>query len=207
MPRRSYSNTLEAAIRAHFGLTQQELARYLGISRALVTHIEAGRRLPASTINKRLFWLGDLLPAPEGYGPVAPDFALPPLPIANAEALLAVLPDFGPLPTATLRKRQRQAGAQAAALRWALHRENKQSMLHQRRQWALTVLQGAPPPAFATDADQVRFEHWLHSLAADVVAAAPTPAATAARALAVLRLLVLDVEVAGLARLLNTTTA
>lgn len=206
MPKPLPSDSLEAAIRAHFGLTQQELARHLGISRTLLTHLETGRRQATLAVSQRLHWLADLLPAPEGHGPVAPDFALPPLPATNADALLAALPDFGLLPTAILRKRQRQAGAQAAAIRWTLQHQGKQTRLQQRRQWGLSVLQQATHPVLRTANDQRRFEHWLYSLAADVTAAAPTPAVAAERALAVLRLLVLDAEVAGLARLLGAAT-
>jgi hypothetical protein len=36
-----------------------------------------------------LHWLADLLPAPEDYGPAAPDFALPPLPAAGFRAAAA----------------------------------------------------------------------------------------------------------------------
>jgi transcriptional regulator with XRE-family HTH domain len=205
MPKPLPSDSLEAAIRAHFGLTQQELARYLGISRALLTHFEMGRRQSTLTVSKRLHWLADLLPPPDSNGPVPPNFTPPPLPTVNAELLLTALPSLGPLPSATLRKRQRQVTFQAVDLRYKLQKAGKRAAHQQRRQWALAVLQAAPPPSFATTADQYRFEHWLHSLAADVSAASPTPANTAAHALAVVRMLTLEAEVALLARLLQLT--
>jgi len=36
--------SVEAAIRGHFGLSQADLARYLGVSVPLLSHYETGRR-------------------------------------------------------------------------------------------------------------------------------------------------------------------
>ncbi|MBD2716793.1 hypothetical protein KBK19_17240 [Microvirga sp. STR05] len=38
------SSSLTAAVRTHFGLTQEELGRFVGVSGAVVAHVEAGRR-------------------------------------------------------------------------------------------------------------------------------------------------------------------
>lgn len=60
-------------------------ARYLGISEARMTHLEAGRRRPSPLTDKRLHWLADLLPPPEGRGRAAPT------PATAAAQALAVL--------------------------------------------------------------------------------------------------------------------
>lgn len=197
------SDTLEAAIRFHFGLTQAELGRYLGVSAGLVAHLEAGRRQPTATTSQPLEWLAQLLPPPTGTGPAAPAFAAPGEPPVSAlEPLLAALPALGPLAPAALQRRQRQVVAQAARLRWAMHRAGKAAALHARRQWGLAVLQAARPAEVLAPAGRAHLDRWLGLLAADVAAAAPGPAALAEGALAVVRLLALDVEAAALARLL-----
>ncbi|MBX0289972.1 helix-turn-helix domain-containing protein [Hymenobacter sp. HSC-4F20] len=72
MPRPSTpSTTLPARIRKYFGLEQQELAAFLGISRQLLAHIEAGRRTLTGPVLRRLTPLAALLP-PEA-APVAPE--------------------------------------------------------------------------------------------------------------------------------------
>lgn len=75
------SDTLEAAVRTQFGLSQEELARYLGVTRGLVAYLEAGRRPPTAALTRRLGYLAALLPPPTGHGPAAPRFGVPePLP-------------------------------------------------------------------------------------------------------------------------------
>jgi transcriptional regulator with XRE-family HTH domain len=197
------SNSLESAVRMHFGLAQIELARYLGVSAGQVAHYEAGRRRASATVNKRLERLARWLPPPEGTGLVAPTFkvvVVPEAPVAGA--LVAELPDLSPLAAAPLQKRQREVGVQAAGLRWALHREGKRMALQGRRQWGLAVLQAALPTEAVDVAERTHIAQWLHTLAADVMAAAPSPAVRARRALTVARLLALDVEAAALAHLL-----
>lgn len=84
MPRKSIpSTTLVQAVRRYFGLEQQELAAYLGIGRAMVGHLESGRRSLSATLLLRLNPLALHLPATE-----------PPLPLAEA------LPPGAPLPSA-----------------------------------------------------------------------------------------------------------
>ncbi len=198
------SDTLEAAIRFHFGLTQAELGRYLGTSAGLVAHLEAGRRQPTAATSQPLEWLAQLLPPPTGTGPAAPAFAVPGSPAEPAvETLLAALPAFGALPPAALQRRQRLVVAQAARLRWGLHRAGKADALQARRQWGLAVLQGTLPAETLAPAGRAHFDYWLGVLAADVAAATAAPATQAARALAVVRLLALDLEAAALARLLT----
>ncbi|MGY3091004.1 transcriptional regulator with XRE-family HTH domain [Hymenobacter sp. UYAg731] len=195
------SNALEAAIRTHFGLTQAELGRYLGVSERQIAHLEAGRRRASLQANRRLERLARLLPPPEGTGPSAPAFSGLAGPEAPA-ALPTGLPEFGPLAPAPVRKRQRQVAAQAAALRWALHRAGKRAALQHRRQWGLGQLQAAPAAGFPDAAELAHFTRWLQVLAADVAAAVPGPAAVARQVLAVVRLHALDSETAALARLL-----
>jgi transcriptional regulator with XRE-family HTH domain len=80
-----YSDSILRAIRNHFGLSQAELADYLGIDRSLLTHVEADRRsLPLAATWRLLPVLG-LLPPPHGTASADP---LPPDP---AEATAATL--------------------------------------------------------------------------------------------------------------------
>ncbi|WP_167856836.1 helix-turn-helix domain-containing protein [Hymenobacter aquaticus] len=62
-----------ALIRTGLGLTQEQLAGALGVSRHLVTKIEAGQRVLPASAGIILAWLSQALPPP---GPPAP---LPPL--------------------------------------------------------------------------------------------------------------------------------
>jgi transcriptional regulator with XRE-family HTH domain len=198
------SQSLEAAVRAHFGLTQAELAHYLGTSSARIADFEAGRRRASGPQNKLLDDLARLLPPPEGSGLPAPVFEKPTLP---AETPAATLPAFGPLPAAPLRHRQRQVLAQAARLRLLLHQQGKGYVLQQRRQWGLGVLQAGllavPGPAAPDATAQAHRLRWLATLAADVAAAVLSPAAEAAHALQVVRLLALELEAAALGQLLG----
>ncbi|SHK09131.1 helix-turn-helix domain-containing protein [Hymenobacter psychrotolerans] len=196
------SDTLEAAVRAHFGLSQEELARYLGVTRGLVAHLEAGRRPPTAAVSRRLGYLAALLPPPTGHGPAAPRFGVPePLP----PLALPALPDLGGAPDAApLRRRLLQVRAQAARLRLALHQAGKGSALQQRREWGLALLRAALPPAEATAAaEQAHLGRWLAVLAADIGGSAATPARRAAQALALLRVAALEAEAAALTPLLG----
>lgn len=78
MPRKSIpSTTLVQAVRRYFGLEQQELAAYLGVTRAQVAHIESGRRALSSALLLRLNPLAVHLP-PAAEAAPAPAEALPP---------------------------------------------------------------------------------------------------------------------------------
>ncbi|MBO0356833.1 helix-turn-helix domain-containing protein [Hymenobacter sp. BT186] len=149
------SDTLEAAVREHFGLSQDELARYLGVTRGLVAHLEAGRRLPTAAGSRRLGYLA-LLPPPTGAGPVAPRFVVPEVP---APVALPELPEMdGKLAVAPPRRRLLQVRAQAARLRLELHKAGKGAVVGQRRAWGLAQLQAALSPLGVTDAtEQARF--------------------------------------------------
>ena len=72
MPRRAASSTaLTARVRAWFGLTQAELALYLGVSPALVRGIETGQRALTSAVLSALLPLAHHLPADDASPPVA----------------------------------------------------------------------------------------------------------------------------------------
>ena len=193
------STTLERAVRTHFGLTQDELGRYLSVSGRQINNLEAGRRRSTAATSRLLDDLARLLPPPEGTGPAAPAFEKlgPP-----AEAPVPELPDLGALPAAPLRKRHKQVLAQAARLRWSLHHDGKGATLQQRRQWGMGVLQAGLLAAPADPAAQAHRLRWLATLAADVAATAPDAAVAAGRALAVVRLLALDLEATALTQLL-----
>jgi transcriptional regulator with XRE-family HTH domain len=115
MPRRSIpSSTLVAAVRRHFGLEQQELAAYLGVSRVLLANIEAGRRALTSQLLLRLAPLAALVPD----APAANESTLPPTGPAAPAPLLARL-DYC-LQHARLLRRELRGLAQqlARARRW-----------------------------------------------------------------------------------------
>jgi transcriptional regulator with XRE-family HTH domain len=63
------SDSILRAIRTHFGLSQDELAQYLGIDRSLLTHIEADRRPLPMVATWRMLPLLSLMPPPHGSGP------------------------------------------------------------------------------------------------------------------------------------------
>jgi len=186
------STTAEAAVRAHFGLSQQELASYLGVSAGLVAHLEAGRRRPAPATVARLTALALLLPPPEGHGPPAP-----PAPTATPTNP-AALPEgpATPLAPGPLRQRQRACRLLAATLGARLHALQKGAATLARRRRGLAQLQAALlPTADAATAG------WLAGLAQAV--AAPSPAAATAQVLLAVRIEALTAEAAALGRLLG----
>ena len=77
MPRRAIpSTTLARAVRDYFGLQQHELGRLLGVSAAMIGHLEAGRKSMSPALLLRLLPLARQLP-PAGTRPVVAA-ALPP---------------------------------------------------------------------------------------------------------------------------------
>ncbi|UOQ99511.1 helix-turn-helix domain-containing protein [Hymenobacter sp. 5317J-9] len=141
MPRKSISsNTLMQAVRRYFGLEQQELATYLGVTRAHVAHVEAGRRTLSSALLLRLTPLARHLPAES----------------ENAPALTETLPSSAPAPDAQeLEWRQHQCRHRAGRLRRelvALH----QRAIHAER-WAAAHPEGPAHAATLTPADVARY--------------------------------------------------
>lgn len=212
MPRRSYpSSSLAAAVRAHLGLTQAELARFIGISREHLANHEAGRKDLGEAPRHRLWVLARLLPPPDGQGPPAPAFALGTE--ADEAAPSTDLP--GPLDPAPIRARLRRCRFWITKARFDLGQRKRPAEGHARRRWAVQVLRAAwlPPtdpaalPApgrlaypLATP-DPVADAHWLARLAADT-AAAPVPLSATERALRLVRLRLLEAEAVALEALL-----
>ncbi|MGY3087440.1 transcriptional regulator with XRE-family HTH domain [Hymenobacter sp. UYAg731] len=201
------SNSLCAAVRAHFGLTQAELGRWLSVSAGMVGHLEAGRKPLTAALGRRLRPLALLLPpAAGGLGPEPPprpdplDLNAPPPP--------------GPLAAAPLRARLRRVRHLAGTTRFELEGRQGLAGLAARRAWGLAVLAAllAPPPstaptpaALAPDpvltADPAAAARWLARLHADT-AAAPVPLTPSQHALLALRLRLLLAEADALETLL-----
>ena len=204
------SNTLCATVRTHFGLTQAELARWLGVSAGMVAHLETGRKPLSPALSRRLRPLALLLPpADGGLGPVPP-------PQPNPLDLAAPAP-AGPLDAAPLRARLRRVRHLAGKTRFALEGRQQLAGLAARRAWGLGVLAallapesgtGPQPAALAPDpalrpADDAR---WLARLQADT-AIAPPPLTPTRHALLQLRLRLLLTEAEALEALLAPRAA
>jgi DNA-binding transcriptional regulator YiaG len=119
------SDSVVAAVREHFGLSQQEIAAWLGIVQAQASHLETGRRALSPEAAAALAPLVAQLPAP-GAAPAAgalrlASAAAPRLALAPPEAapLVARL-DYCQHHARRLRRALRPLEAQAAvAARWA----------------------------------------------------------------------------------------
>jgi len=147
---------LAAAVRQHFGLTQVELAAFIGVSQANLAHVEAGRKQLGPGPDQRLQVLARQLPPPDGHGPPLPAFgdeaapAAAPLgatPAVAGPAAPAAAPATGPTPTpdpaarAALRRRLARCQWQRAQLLHELGaRRQPGQARHLRRQWAVQVL-------------------------------------------------------------------
>ncbi|RYU78213.1 helix-turn-helix domain-containing protein [Hymenobacter persicinus] len=191
MPRKSIpSTTLLAQVRKYFGLEQQELAAYLGITGAHVGHLEAGRRAITSRVLLRLHPLAARLPpdAPARPAPPAPEVPPPGLPAAD---LLEARLDTCCHQAAKLRRELRKlAMIQAGARRW------------------LEVLPGllaapALPEVLTTPGEATRTRQWLLSRQEQAHATLHDPADAARYHLLRLRAEALEAEAAGLAALLG----
>ncbi|MCB2376967.1 hypothetical protein LGH70_05205 [Hymenobacter sp. BT635] len=196
------SNSLSAAVRRHFGLTQEELGRFLGVTGTVVAHAEAGRSTLSAPAQRRLRPLALLLPAPDGLGPAYPT------PPAAEEAPAAL----GPREAAPLLARLRRVRYLADKTRFELDNRRLLHQARERRTWGLTVLAGllapapdtapapailAPDPALSPEADR----RWVARLQADTQAA-PLPLSATQAALLALRLRLLEAEAAALTELL-----
>jgi len=176
MPRKSIpSTTVVQALRRHFGLHQFELAAYLGLTRALVGHLEAGRRSLSGPVLQQLVPLAAHLPAPGAAPATDPAAHLAP-------------PDPGPLAA-----RRAYCQHQAYTLRYELKALTQ--TLEYARRW-----QQALPTLLATAEERAR--PWL--LRRQEQAAADLDGEVAARYhLLRLRAEALEAEAAGLAALLT----
>ena len=214
MPRRAYpSRTLAAAVRAHFGLTQAELAAFVGISRPQLALVETGRKQLGPGPDQRLQVLARQLPPPDGLGPPPPDFG-------DDDAAGSGGP-AGYAPPALAADERAALGQRLARCQWLrtqlLHtlaaRRQPAQARHQRRLWAVRVLGPAlgqplpvpdwlapggpalplPPYALATP-DAARDTHWLAGLALRLAATTP-PLPPGAAVLARARLAGLEAEI------------
>ncbi|MDB5270817.1 MAG: hypothetical protein JWP58_3857 [Hymenobacter sp.] len=191
MPRILPSNSLSAAVRTHFGLTQEELGRYLGVRREQVAFVEAGQRRFSLAAERRLSPLGVLLPESRVGGPPVAE------PVEAAGDGTEV---------AALRKRLRRCRHLMGQLRWELENHETRAQGLANRQRGLAQLRAALLPAAAAEApvpaEAERIQRWLDLLAAGTP---PEPAGSTARGLQVARLQGLTAEVQSLEELLAMT--
>ena len=125
------SNALTAAVRRHFGISQEDMAGFLGISQGQLANIEAGRRGLSAAALLRLNPLAALLPESE---PPAEAPAEPlPLPVAPAAGPLEARRDY--------------CVWKARNLRYELRRLLAGVEIARRWQTALPALLAALPPA------------------------------------------------------------
>lgn len=98
-------DTPVGAVRQYFGLTQQQLAMFLDISKAFICHLETGRRDLSQALRLRLLTLSRHLPPAATIGPPGDE----------------PLPATAPAPAAgSLEHRRKECLAKAAALRLEL---------------------------------------------------------------------------------------
>ncbi|MCB2376536.1 helix-turn-helix domain-containing protein [Hymenobacter sp. BT635] len=143
-----------ARIRAWFGLQQQELALYLGISQQLVHSIESGRQNMGYLVADAMLPLARQLPEP----------------ITQLdEPLPAALPPGSPAPDAgTLDFRRRVCLQRAAKLRAQAGQLARRAHVAQRWQLALPALL---PPTDAPDPERAAWlTGWLHRRARPLTA-------------------------------------
>ena len=187
------SPTLAAAVRAHFRLTQAELAYFLGVSRPMIAAVEAGRKEFSDEPRRRLARLVQLLPAPDGQGP--------PVPVFGAELLAEAVPDtLGPL-----QARLRRCRFRAVQLRFMFGQAARPTQVQAQRRWAVGVLAAAlspeavaPPTRWPGERpDPTRDATWVARLTA-ATAATPPPLTAAAHRLLLARLVGLDAEIVAL---------
>lgn len=199
MPRpANYSSSFEAAIRRHFGLSMQQLARYLGVSVGFVSHLEAGRKQLPLALADRLIHLSRLLPPPLGQGPPA---ALLPDPWVTVALSAGLLPPAAtePLDPEPLRRRLRDCRLQALVLSQRLAALHARAAALARRRQGLAQLRAAALPA--TPLEAAHYTRWLAELAEDLALADPRPAAAATqRLLLAVRVGALQAEAEALAR-------
>jgi hypothetical protein len=138
------------ALRAHFGLTQAELAGWLGLGRSLLGMVEIGsEQLPRHAWPWLRPWQAALATAPPEE-PSAPELPLPPVPGTGPAAVLARL--------AECHYQARRLGQQHAALLAGHH-------LARRRLAAGPLLLAALPPPFPAEPEALaRRRRWLARL-------------------------------------------
>ncbi|MFD2785188.1 helix-turn-helix domain-containing protein [Hymenobacter rubripertinctus] len=164
-----------ALIRDGLGLTQEQLAGALGISRHLVTKIEAGQRVLPASAGQAVLWLTQALPTGRLPAP-----------------LLLPLPPTGPLPA--------RAGAVAYEIQ-RLSRQLARELVGVRR--ATNWLRAAPALGATLPPAAERQQLWLAATTAEAEAALATSGSPARQQLLEARLAGLRAEAAALAAYLN----
>lgn len=192
----NYSNNEVAVVRRHFGLTQDEMARFVGVSPQMIAHVEAGRRAFNGWPSMRLIPFFVLLPPPHGTGPADPPdpaLSLPPAP--------SLVPrPAGVTDTQAWEGRRREADYQAFRLRYELENRLKKRCLARRLQQVLPQLAALPPERVDTDADKARRQRWLdwHQSRVNAALADDSPLGLAELTLLRWRLWLLETEEAQL---------
>ncbi|WP_413775157.1 helix-turn-helix domain-containing protein [Hymenobacter weizhouensis] len=184
MPQKAIpSTTLAAAVREYLGLSQVQLAVYLGLTRGQIAHVEAGRRLLRGEASQRLRELAQLLPDTDHSAEPSVVQALPAVPAP-----------------VRLRRRQVQCARRAASLRVEL--TQLEACAAQARRWEqLLVKWRAGQPSQSAEAHTARQHRFLEEWAA-TAAAALNPDAMAERVLLKLRIKYLEAEAAALREIL-----
>jgi transcriptional regulator with XRE-family HTH domain len=156
------STTIPAAVRAYYSLKQEELAAWLGVTKAFVSHVEAGRKALPSAGLLRLTPLAQHLPAAP-----APTAALArPQPTDPAPATFPA-PEPGPLEA-----RLDYCRYHAARLRRQLRPLEARARYVARWQAALPALLATLPPDAAADTPaEARRRRWIGERAAPLTAA------------------------------------
>ena len=200
-----FSLALLARVRRHYGLSQAELAALLGVTKALVSYLEAGRRALSPAVAGRLVPFEAALPPPDAATEAARLLA-----DAHAQAdYAAPLPPPPPGPVAAAPLAQRHAACQheARALRERLLVLATQAAVAAR--WAaalLGLLAALPPPppeaAPAATREEARLRY-VHAWLATVPLALP-PEALAEYHLLHLRHQALAAETEALGQLLTS---
>jgi transcriptional regulator with XRE-family HTH domain len=197
MPRRALpSSHFVARVRAWFGLRQEELAVYLGVSASLVRAWEAQRRAPGPDALATLLPLLAQLPLEEASAPQPA--AVP------AQPALALPSGTAPPDAAALDFRRRQCQQQGARLRAQADALARRAQVSVRWSEALPALLAARPAAPAlissdTAAHAAWQTDWLHRRARPL----PPEAVTRWHRLQA-RIAALDTEAAVLAAALPT---
>ena len=133
MSRRAYPSRTLAAVRTHFGLTQAELAAFIGVSRSHLAMHEAGTKTLGPGPDQRLQVLARQLPPPDGLGPPAPAVGSNPAPAAPL--------DPAGYDLAALRRRLARCRWLHTRLAHEVEQQRQPSQArHQRRAWAVRVL-------------------------------------------------------------------
>jgi|GEM_PF-714799 len=147
MPRPARASThVTARVRAWFGLSQTELALYLGVSPMQVSHLNGGSRaLSAGVLAALLPLVQQLPPEAELLAALAP----PPgaAPAAPATPPPALAPGSPPPEAAALALRRRECLLHAARLRTQAEALAQQAIVAARWAAALPALLAALPPA------------------------------------------------------------